>query len=97
LDIVRVKGQIHPGALYELVGEKSTIIPDSKLEAIALYEAGRKAYLNRDFTTALSKFAAVLSLTPEDSAATLHIQRCQHWLKTALPSDWDGVETLTEK
>lgn len=97
LDIVRVKGKTQPVSLYELVGEKSAVISDQKLEAIALYEAGRKAYLNRDFTTALGQFAAVLSLTPEDSAATLHIQRCQHWLKTSLPFDWDGVENLTEK
>nr|WP_245824217.1 MULTISPECIES: adenylate/guanylate cyclase domain-containing protein [Planktothrix] len=97
LDIVRVKGKTQPVSLYELVGEKSAVISDQRLEAIALYEAGRKAYLNRDFTTALGKFAAVLSLTPEDSAATLHIQRCQHWLKTPLPANWDGVENLTEK
>lgn len=97
LDIVRVKGKIQPVSIYELVAKKSDFIPDSKWEAIALYEAGRKHYLNREFVAALEKFATVLSITPEDSAATLHIQRCQHWLQNPLPEGWDGVETLTEK
>jgi hypothetical protein len=27
----------------------------------------------------------------------MHLARCQHWLKTPPPDNWDGAWTLTEK
>ena len=97
LDTVRVKGKNKPVSLYELVGLRSDPISDQKLQTIELYEAGRKYYLKREFNQALQKFQAVLDINHQDQAARLHQQRCQKWLSQALPKDWDGVETLTEK
>ena len=97
LDIVRVKGKKQPVKIYELVGLRSDIIADSKLNCIELYEVGRQYYLNRDFRHAIAKFEEVLAIHPEDLAAKLQLSRCQHWLEKTLSDDWDGIETLTEK
>lgn len=97
LDRVRVKGKIHPVSIYELVGERSDPIPETKQRVIELYEQGREYYLKREFTQALNKFETVLAIDSDDKAALLHQQRCQHWLSTPLLDDWDGIETLTEK
>jgi adenylate cyclase len=97
LDIVRVKGKKQPVKIYELVGLRSDIIADSKLNCIELYEIGRQYYLNRDFQHAIAKFEEVLAIHPEDLATKLQLSRCQHWLGKPLSDDWDGIETLTEK
>lgn len=97
LDIVRVKGKTHPVSVYELVGYRSEPIPEQKQRVIELYEQGRECYLKREFALALNKFESVLAIDSCDKAALLHQQRCQHWLSTPLPDNWDGIETLTEK
>jgi len=97
LDIVRVKGKKQPVKIYELVGLRSDIIADSKLNSIELYEVGRQYYLNRDFKHAIAKFEEVLAIHPEDLASKLQLSRCQHSLEKTLSDDWDGIETLTEK
>ena len=97
LDIVRVKGKTHPVSIYELVGQRSEPIPETKQRVIELYEQGREYYLKREFTQALNNFEKVLAIASDDKAALLHQQRCQHWLSTPLLDDWDGIETLTEK
>ncbi|MFB2922429.1 GAF domain-containing protein [Aerosakkonema funiforme] len=97
LDIVRVKGRTQPVSIYELVGLRSDPIPAKKQQTIELYEQGRELYLQRNFDLALQKFDAVLAIDSHDKAALLHQQRCHSWMNTALPDDWDGIETLTEK
>lgn len=57
----------------------------------------RQDYLNQKFAAALQKFAEVLAIDQNDKAAILHQQRCQYWLENQPKSDWDGIETLTEK
>lgn len=97
LDMVRVKGRHQPVSIYELVGLRTDPISETKQRVIELYEQGRKYYLNRQLERALEKFEAVLEIDSHDLAALLHLQRCQNWIRTPLPEEWDGIETLTEK
>jgi adenylate cyclase len=97
LDMVRVKGRHQPVSIYELVGLRTDPISATKQRVIELYEQGRKYYLNRQLERALDKFEAVLEIDSHDLAALLHRQRCQNWIRTPLPEEWDGIETLTEK
>ncbi|MUG99294.1 GAF domain-containing protein [Scytonema sp. UIC 10036] len=99
LDYIRVKGRNEPVAIYELVGLRSDSICSHQLQAIEHYHQGRRYYINRDFERARKEFAKVLKIDSKDTAAMLHIQRCQHWLQNP-PSDknWDdGVWTFKEK
>jgi adenylate cyclase len=97
LDKIRVKGKNQPVAIYELIGLNSDPISEQKQQVIEHYHKGRELYLNRDFAFAIGEFAQVLKYDPNDKPADMHLARCQHWLKTTPPEDWDGVWTLTEK
>jgi PAS domain S-box-containing protein len=97
LDFIRVKGKNDPVRIYEVVGLRSEPISDQKLELIEHYHKGREYYLNRKFTRAMSEFGTILEDIENDKAAALHLDRCQKFLQTPPPDDWDGVFTLTEK
>jgi adenylate cyclase len=97
LDCIRVKGKNEPIGVYELLGLASEPIDPDKEQIVDLYHKGRKHYLNRKFALAIAEFAQVLELDNHDKSASLHLSRCQHFLQSAPPNDWDGVWTLTEK
>lgn len=97
LDYVRVKGKTKPVAIYELVGLRSDPIPEQKQRVIEHYHKGREHYLNRDFPTAMAEFGTVLKADKDDKASNLHLTRCQHWLVSPPPDDWDGSDDLTQK
>lgn len=97
LDFIKVKGKTQPVAVYELVGLRSQPISDEKKRVIEHYHTARQHYLNRKFAFAIAEFATVLEIDNHDKAASLHIERCQHWLTNPPPDNWDGAWTLTEK
>jgi adenylate cyclase len=97
LDCIRVKGKNEPIGVYELVGLSSDLLDPNKEQVIELYRKGRDHYLNRKFAVAIGEFAQILELDRLNKAANLHLSRCQHFLQSAPPDDWDGVWTLTEK
>jgi adenylate cyclase len=97
LDKIRVKGKNQPVSIFELIGLNSDPISEQKQQVIEHYHKGRELYLNRDFAIAIGEFAQVLKFDPNDKPADMHLARCQHWLKTPPPDNWDGSWTLTEK
>ncbi len=97
LDYIKVKGKNQPVKLYELVGLRSEQISDAQHQIIECYHKGREHYLGRKFARAVGEFAEVLEVDPGNKAAAEHMQRCQHFLQSPPPENWDGVWTLTEK
>lgn len=97
LDYIKVKGKTKPVAIYELIGLREDQISDVQKRIIDHYHKARQFYLNRDFPMAMAEFGQVLSLDRENKAASLHLQRCQHWLQNPPPEDWDGSWALLEK
>ncbi|MEE3718433.1 adenylate/guanylate cyclase domain-containing protein [Tumidithrix elongata RA019] len=97
LDCIRVKGKNEPIGVYELIGLTSDPLEPTKEKIVDLYHNARKHYLSRKFALAMGEFAQVLELDHSNKAANLHLSRCQHFLQSAPPDDWDGVWTLTEK
>ncbi|MBW4660539.1 MAG: adenylate/guanylate cyclase domain-containing protein [Drouetiella hepatica Uher 2000/2452] len=100
LDYIRVKGKSKPVSIYELVGLRSEVLPDSKMRSIDLYRQGRELYLSRKFSSARTAFSQILEeINPFDKAALLHVERCGYWLSDlATDEKWEeGVWTLTEK
>ncbi|MGQ4646472.1 GAF domain-containing protein [Lyngbya aestuarii] len=97
LDRIRVKGKNQPVNIYELIGENDLPLNGETKRFLDLYEAGRKAYLNREFKQALTSFSDAYGLKPNDKAVVTHLRRLDNYLK-APPSDaWDGVHTMTQK
>jgi len=100
LDRIRVKGKNRPVSIYELVGLGTEPLSPEKQRSIELYQEGRRYYLDRKFTKAMTAFGTLLEeVDHHDKAADLHIRRCQHWLShPPTDADWaEGVWTLTEK
>jgi len=97
LDYIKVKGKTQPVSVYELVGLRTETVPGQKLEVIDHYAKGLELYRKRQFARAIGEFATVAEIDSHDKSANLHMVRCQHWLTSSPPDDWDGSWIMTEK
>ncbi|MEB3338808.1 MAG: adenylate/guanylate cyclase domain-containing protein, partial [Leptolyngbyaceae bacterium] len=97
LDYIKVKGKTQPVSIYSLVGLRDVPLSDQQQQLIDLYHKGRDSYLKRKFALAMGQFATILEIDNHDKAAALHLERCQYWLQSPPPDDWDGSWSLTEK
>lgn len=97
LDRIRPKGKSQPVSIYELIGEVDTPLNDATKRLLDYYQAGRCAYINRDFSKAINCFHDANQLKPHDQAILAHIERAQNYIKNPPPDYWDGVHTMTTK
>ncbi len=95
LDLVRVKGKALPVKIYELVGQSQ--IKSDISDCIHLFKEGYELYLAKQFPQALDKFNAAINKVPNDGPSQLYIERCQEYLKTPPPENWDGVYEFKTK
>jgi adenylate cyclase len=79
LDRVAVKGKSKSINVYELLTERTPTIEK--------YESALHAYWQRDFTGAL----AILKAQSDDPPSLVLSERCEMFLRTAPPADWDGT------
>ncbi len=94
LDLIHLKDTHQPVTIYELVGMRYEDIPEEKLSVIEHYTQGREYYRDREFVRAAAKFSQVLEISSWDKPAALHLERCQYFLQSPPPPDWDGVFSL---
>jgi len=92
VDVVRVVGKTQPVKIYELLGLKSGFPPE-KLDWLKIFNQAWQAYRERDFAQALTLFASL----PEEGLTRFYVRRCQEFLTSPPPPDWDGVFNLKEK
>ncbi len=97
LDRIRPKGKSQPVSIYELIGEVDTPLNDATKRLLDYYQAGRYAYVNRDFSKAISCFHDAYQMKPHDQAILAHIERAQNYINNPPPDYWDGVHTMTTK
>lgn len=95
LDMVRVKGKEKPVTIYDLLGFISDETPKTKLadsfsEAIACYKKCK-------FKEAKAIFEAILGRFADDGPSRLYIQRCEDYIKSPPPPDWDCVYVAKSK
>ena len=94
LDLIKVKGKHIPIKIYELMAVEDT----GRLREVAgLFEAGLKAYEERDWDRAEKDFRSVLHVWPDDGPAQVFIDRVAQLRQADLPADWDGVYVMTKK
>jgi adenylate cyclase len=97
LDRIRPKGKSQPVSIYELIGEIDIPLNDATRRLLDCYEAGRHAYINRDFRKALTYFYDAYQIKPSDQAVIAHLERSKNYLENPPPDAWDGVHTMTTK
>jgi adenylate cyclase len=96
LDLIRIPDRSQPISIYQLLALRSEDIPEEKLYVLEHYSRGRELFLNQEFEQAAAIFKQVLEVSSWDKPAAIQLERCEHFLQTSLPEDWDGVWNLTE-
>jgi adenylate cyclase len=91
LDIVAVRGKSKPIKVYELLD--TTRQGADKLELVKTYEIAFGAYLARDFAKAVE----LLSPDGADAPSSVLRHRCETFLHTPPPADWQGVHISLAK
>jgi len=79
--------------LLELIGDASP----EMMEMVKIWEEAFKEYEGKNFEGAKKLFAEVYQKDPEDKVAKLYLDRCEEFIASPPPADWDGVDNLTEK
>jgi len=96
LDQVVAKGKSQPVRIYEVLDGLRPEQKDRKLSTLDLFYQGTAAYRGGRFADGLAAFQSCLDAVPEDGAASLYVERCQHFLDEP-PERWSGVTVLTKK
>ena len=96
LSRITVVGIPVPVRIFELL-EFITDAPPEMMEMLRQWEEAFKAYEGKNFEGAKKIFAEVYRKDPEDKVAKLYLDRCEEFIATPPPADWDGVDNLTEK
>jgi len=96
LDTIRVVGKNEPITVYELLDRKNQVT-GARADLIEKYYQALDFYKSKRFQDAIEKFKAALSLDPSDGPCLTYLSRCEGFLKSPPPGDWDGVHNLTSK
>jgi adenylate cyclase len=96
LDRVRVVGINTPLRLYELLENRGAAAP-ALLEKTTAWEKAVALYEGGNFAEAAAGFTAIAGKDAGDLTARLYLDRCEAYLKTPPPPEWDGVNNLTQK
>jgi adenylate cyclase len=94
IDSIAVYGRTEELAVYELVGLSDQT---SDQQWLIDYEEGLANYREREFSSAIRSFEAVLSTRPQDGPAALMIERCQYLMQSGTDDAWSPVATLRSK
>ncbi|MBL4720887.1 MAG: adenylate/guanylate cyclase domain-containing protein [Alphaproteobacteria bacterium] len=101
LDKVVPVGATHPIFIYELIGARDENSPVAatleRLVQRTRWEDCRKLYDEHQWRDAREAFIRYKELFADTVAADLMIERCDRFLETPPPSDWDGAEWLNGK
>jgi adenylate cyclase len=92
LDHIRVKGKEEPVRIYELINTKEKASADAQKKAEAFAQA-LGLYLQKNFEEATKKFAEI----ENDPPSAMFVKRCDEFIQTPPPANWDGVYTFTGK
>ena len=95
VDRVRVVGRTDPVTLYEVFDTNPEPLRHAKLESIATYGLGLKAYYERRFDDAVHCFTECT--TPGDVRVEAFLRRATELAARDPGPDWDGVLTMTRK
>ena len=95
LDLIRVKGKEKPVTIYELLGPRGSLPPETA-RSVSDYEEAFEAHLERNFQEAVRILEALLSIN-QDRPAKVLLARCRQYLASPPGEDWNGVYTMKTK
>jgi PAS domain S-box-containing protein len=96
IDTVLVKGKEQPSIIYELIGLDYQVT-QTRINFLALYASGLKAYRERHFDLAKRHFTAALDLAPADKPTQVFLERVAYLIANPPDEVWNGIWTLDRK
>ena len=97
LDRVRVVGINEPVRLHELIEIGDFATPEQK-NLVKLFHQALEIYESRKWKEAMEGFKESLSMEADGGGPSAkYIARCEKFIKTPPPDNWDGVANMTEK
>jgi adenylate cyclase len=96
VDRLRVKGKQAPVVVYELLGRKGELTPQTQ-QVVKAFDEGLAAYKQRNFVMARRCFEEALHLEPADGPSQEYMERVKAYLVSPPPLDWDGVYEAASK
>ena len=97
IDQIRVKGQDQVIRIYEAMDHYGEEALAAMAETIAAFEQGLGHYRQRSWQRGIDAFDAALGKAPDDGPSALFRERCDYYLKSPPPGDWDGVWAMETK
>jgi len=95
IDDVRVKGKLVPVAIYEALGVKANLTPET-LENARAFEAAFAAYQQQNWDEAERQLNALNARAPR-TLYTIYLTRIALYRATPPDPGWDGVFVYTTK
>jgi adenylate cyclase len=97
LDFLRVKGKARPARVYELLARRSDGFAESLNAAFTHFARGLELYRLQEWQKAIAEFRRLLESKPDDGPAKEFLRRCDIFMQSPRPPDWDGVFEMRTK
>lgn len=97
LDLVIVKGQTKPVAIYEILDYHTDASYPNLTDALRIFRSGLQNYRQSRWNQAIADFKDVLGFNAGDKAAQLYIERAEHFRTHPPEAGWDGVWIMESK
>ena len=97
IDLIRVKGQDRPVAVYEPLDYHTQTTFPSRVSTLEAYQRGLACYRARDWRRAITCFEQALNTHQQDIPSSIYLKRCLEYSENPPIDDWDGVWTMMEK
>ena len=97
VDYVIVKGKTEPVGVYEVLDFHDDSSYPNLVEALGQFNDGYRMWNEGKWDKAIKLFQAVKKINPNDVAAQLYIDRCNHMKINPPKGKWDGVWVMKTK
>lgn len=97
LDAIRVKGKTRPVRIYELIARRDRGVTSEQAAMMKHFARGLEYYRLQEWRNAILQFRRVLDLKKEDGPAIEFLRRCEVFMQSPRPPNWDGVFEMRGK
>lgn len=91
LDAIRVKGKSRPVRIFELIARRDHGVTTNQAAIIKHFARGLEYYRLQDWRNAILQFRRVMEFKKEDGPAIEFLRRCEVFMQSPRPPNWDGV------
>ncbi|MDG0965106.1 MAG: GAF domain-containing protein [Opitutales bacterium] len=97
VDYVIVKGKTEPVGIHEVLDFHNEKSYPNLVDALGIFNDGYRSWNEGKWDQAVKLFKNVQKINPQDKAAQLYLDRCEHMKKNPPKGDWNGVWVMTSK